>query len=143
MATGVLVATIVVFGTIGLATTGSPRPVASLQALKDERVIFIEDHDLHLVYYQGRVLALDADAQHLGDDVVFCESSGWFESPAHGEKFDLRGYVVGGPAARGLTRYRVQILDDGVYVDLEHPVEGPERHEQVPLPPRGPLCVPT
>lgn len=143
VSTGVLVTTILVFGTIGLATTGSPGAVASLQVLQDERVMFIEDHDLYLVYFQDRVLALDADAQHLGDDVVFCESSQWFESPAHGEKFDLRGYHVGGPAARGLTRYPVQILGDGIYVDVEHPVEGPERHERMPLPPRGPLCVPT
>jgi len=132
-----------VLGAIGLATTTAPRPLAPLSELRHERVMFFDDLDLYLVYFDDTILALDADAQHLGDDVVYCETSGWFESPAHGEKFDIRGYYVGGPAPRGLDRYFVEVRRGDIYVDVESQIEGPDRNEYLPLPPRGPLCVPT
>jgi nitrite reductase/ring-hydroxylating ferredoxin subunit len=143
LATALLITMIAVFGAVGLATTTSPRPLTSLAELSHERVMFFDDHDLFLVHFDGRVLALDADAQHLGDDVVYCESSELFESPAHGEKFDVRGYYYGGPGRRGLDRYFVDVRDGDVYVDLEHVTAGSERDEHLPRPPQGPLCVPT
>ena len=106
-------------------------------------MIFFDDHNLFLVHFEDRVLALDADAQHLGDDVIYCETSQLFESPAHGEKFDIRGYYFGGPGSRGLDRYFVEVRDGDIYVDLEYQTPGPERDEHTPRPPQGPLCVPT
>ena len=142
-ATALLVTMIVVFGAVGLATTTAPRPLTSLAELENERVMFFDDHDLFLVLFDGRVLALEADAQHLGDDVIFCESSELFEAPAHGEKFDIRGYYFGGPGRRGLDRYFAEVRDGDIYVDLEYRTPGPERDKQLPRPPQGPLCVPT
>lgn len=143
LATALLVTMIVVFGAVGLATTTVPRPLTSLAELENERVMLFDDHDLFLVYFDGSVLALDAGAQHLGDDVVYCESSELFESPAHGEKFDIRGHYFGGPGSRGLDRYFVEVREGDVYVDLEYRTPGPERDKHVPRPPQGPLCVPT
>lgn len=144
LATALLVTIIVVFGAVGLATTTAPRPLTSLAELQDRRVMFFDDHDLFLVHFGGRILALDADAQHLDDDnVIYCETSELFESPAHGETFDIRGYYFGGPGSRGLDRYFVEIRDGDVYVDLEYLTPGPERDEHLPRPPQGPLCVPT
>lgn len=102
----------------------------------------MDDHDIYLVYNGARPLALDADAQHLGDDVVFCRSSQMFESPAHGEKFDIRGFYFGGPAGRGLDRYQANLSGDGIYVDLDQPNQGPARETQRARDPQGPLCVP-
>lgn len=143
LATALLVTMIVVFGAVGLATTTDPRPLTSLAELQDRGVMFFDDQDLFLVHFDDQILALDADAQHLGDDVVYCETSELFESPAHGEKFDIRGYYFGGPGARGLDRYLVEVRDGDVYLDLEYRTAGPERDEHPPRPPRGPLCVPT
>lgn len=143
LATALLVTMIVVFGAVGLATTTAPRPLTSLAELETRRVMFFDDHDLFLVLFDDEILALDADAQHLGDDVVFCEISELFESPAHGEKFDIRGYYFGGPGSRSLDRYFVEVRDEDIYVDLEYRTTGPERDEHLPRPPQGPLCVPT
>lgn len=82
----------------GLITSGSADPVASLEALQEERVIYLEEHHVFLVLDDGEPLALSDDAQHVGDRVEYCESSQMFESPAHNEKFDIRGYITtGGP----------------------------------------------
>ena len=143
LATVVLVAAIVVFGAIGLATTTAPRPLTSLADLEERKVMFFDEHDLFLIYLDDRVLALDADAQHLGDDVIYCETSHLFESPAHGEKFDIRGYYFGGPGRVGLDRYFVELRGGDIYVDLDYRTPGPERDEHLPRPPQGPLCVPT
>jgi Rieske Fe-S protein len=75
--------------------------------------------------------------------VIFCASSHLFESPAHGEKFDIRGYYYAGPGARGLRRYPTRIEGDRVVIDLEHPTEGPERGAGPPQEPQGPFCIPT
>jgi nitrite reductase/ring-hydroxylating ferredoxin subunit len=143
LATALLVTVIVALGAVGLATTTAPRPLTSLAELRHERVMFFDEHDLYLVYFDGQVLALDADAQHVGDDVVYCETSELFESPAHGEKFDIRGYYFGGPGRRGLDRYFVEVRGGDIYVDLEYRMAGPEREEHLPRPPQGRLCVPT
>lgn len=145
-----LIVATVVLGTLGaaallygLATSGSATPdaIASLDRLEEERVIYLEDDHVFLVFNDGDPLALADDAQHLGDRVEFCESSQMFESPAHGEKFDIEGSYYGGPARSGLDRYRVRIEGDGVYVDLDELIPGRERDAPV-REPAGPLCVP-
>lgn len=128
---------------IGVATTGDPDPVASLDDLRAEEVLFLDDHDLYLVYNDGDPLALSDDAQHMdGEHTEWCESSQMFETPTHGEKFDRRGYYYGGPATKGLDRYPVRVQGDGVYVELDELIPGPERGAAKPLKPQGPFCVP-
>ena len=94
------------------------------------------------IYNGGDPIALAADAQHVGDDVVFCESSQLFESPAHGEKFDIRGYYYGGPGARGLARFAVRIDGDNLLIDTDHRFQGPPRGSGPPQEPQGPFCIP-
>jgi Rieske Fe-S protein len=132
---------LVVAVVIGIATTGGPNPVASLEELREEEVLFLDEHDIYLVYNDGQPLALSSDAQHVGDDVEFCRSSQMFESPAHGEKFDIRGYYYAGPARSGLDRYPVRVEGDGVYVDTDRPIEGPPRGAGPAREPEGRFCV--
>jgi nitrite reductase/ring-hydroxylating ferredoxin subunit len=133
---------------VGLATSGvddpSDGPAVSLADLKEQRVIRVEmRQDIYVVYDEGEVRALSADAQHVGDDVEFCASSQLFESPAHGEKFDIRGFYYAGPGQRGLERYRTRVEGDGVFIDFEHPIEGAERGAGPPRDPAGPFCIPS
>jgi len=130
-----------VAGVISIATSGDPDPVASLEELREKEVLFLDEHDVYLVYNDGDPLALSSDAQHVGDEVEFCRSSQMFESPAHGEKFDIRGYYYAGPAMRGLARYPVRVEGDGVYVDVDHPMGGPPRGAGPAREPEGPFCV--
>ncbi len=136
-----LVVVLVVAVVIGIATTGGPNPVASLEELREEEVLLLDEHDIYLVYNDGQPLALSSDAQHVGDDVEFCRSSQMFESPAHGEKFDIRGYYCAGPAKSGLDRYPVRVEGDGVYVDIDRPIEGPPRGAGPAREPEGRFCV--
>jgi Rieske Fe-S protein len=139
-----VIALVVVLGVavvIGIATSGGPGPVASLEDLREREVLFLDQHDAFLVYNDGDPLALSDDAQHVGDRVEFCESSQMFESPAHGEKFDIRGYYFGGPAQRGLDRFLVRVDGDGIYVELNRAIKGPERGEAPARDPKGPFCI--
>jgi len=52
-----------------------------------------------------------AQSPHLGERITYCRSSGWFEDPAHGAKFDRQGNYVLGPADRGLDR-RVTLVQE-------------------------------
>lgn len=119
----------------GVATSGSD-PAASLEQLREEEVLFLDEHNIFLVYNEGDPLALLDDPQHLdGEHTEWCESSQLFETPTHGEKFDRRGNYYGGPAAKGLDRYPVRIEGDGLYIDLDQLIPGPERGAEKPLEP--------
>lgn len=125
----------------GLFTSDDPEgPVVSMGDLQEQEVIhLIEDHVI-FVYNDGEPLALSDDAQHVGDRVIFCETSRLFESPAHGEAFDIRGYYFGGPAARGLARYPIRQEGDAIYADISREIEGPARGEGPPFEPAGDFC---
>jgi nitrite reductase/ring-hydroxylating ferredoxin subunit len=127
---------------IGIATNGGAEPVASLEALREQDVLFLEEHHIFLVFNDGDPLALSDDAQHVGDRVEFCRSSQMLESQAHGEKFDIRGLYYGGPSERGLDRYPVRIEGDRIFVELDQRIEGPRRNEQAPTDPQGRFCIP-
>jgi nitrite reductase/ring-hydroxylating ferredoxin subunit len=127
---------------LGIATSNPSAPVVSLESLREQQVIHLEEQHLFLVYNDGSPLALSDDAQHLGDRVVFCDSSQMFESGAHGERFDIEGRYFGGPAQKGLDRYGVRLEGDGVYVDLDQLIPGPERGDPPAAEPAGNFCVP-
>lgn len=142
-ATATLIALVSVAILIGAATAEGPHVEASLEELREERVIFLEEHNIFLVYNNGDVLALSDDPQHLGGEhTEWCERSQLFETPTHGEKFDRRGYYYSGPATRGLDRYPVKIDGDRVRIELDPDfiIPGPERGSVEPLPPVDQLC---
>ena len=58
-------------------------------------------------------IALLAQSTHLGERLIYCRSSGWFEDLAHGTKFDRLGSYELGPAPRGLDRLAT-FVQDGV-----------------------------
>lgn len=133
-----------VFVALSRSRTGDPTtaPLAALSDLRDRDVLFIEEHGIYLVNTGTTPLALSNDAQHVGDTVEFCTTSGMFESAAHGEKFDIQGNYYAGPAARSLTRYPVRVVGQQIFVDLDREIPGPPRDAQEPLEPEGRFCVP-
>lgn len=126
----------------GFMTSGDPETVwVSLEDLHEREVIHLEKEHVFVVFNEGEPLALSDDAQHVGDTVIFCESSRLFESPAHGEKFDMHGRYFGGPAARGLSRYPVRREGDLLLIDTTKEIKGPPRGEGPALEPAGDYCV--
>jgi cytochrome b6-f complex iron-sulfur subunit len=94
------------------------------------------------------ILALQARCTHLGCFAPFCESSGWFECPCHGSRFNRAGEYEFGPAPRGMDRYRLTVrpqidgLPDRLAVDLDRLVTGPPRGvETIDSTPDGPHCT--
>ena len=126
---------------LGIAGSNPGDAVASMEDLREREVIFLEEERIYLVHNDGEPLALSADAQHVGDEVEFCLSSRMFESPAHGEKFDIRGFYFAGPATNGLDRYPIRVQGDAVYVDSETVIPGPARGRGPASDPEGPLCT--
>lgn len=135
-----LVVVVLAAGFFGSTHRTSPAPPSvSFEDLKHRGVIHLEKEHVIFVHHEGDVFALSDDAQHIGDTVTYCKSSGLFESEAHAEKFDITGRYFAGPAMRGLDRYEVSIEDDLVIADLEARIEGPSRGRS--LEPLGRYCV--
>jgi Rieske Fe-S protein len=84
-------------------------------------------------------IALLARSTHLGERVIYCRSSGWFEDPAHGTKFDRLGNYELGPAPRGLDRLATLVQDGVVWVNPNEVTLGPARGSH-DIKPNGPFC---
>ena len=134
----------VCLGLFAAAATPDPNPTVSLASLREQEVIFLEEHDVYMTYVEGRVYALSNDAQHPGthEIVEYCPSSRIFEEPGHGGKFDMRGRYIGGHANRSMDGYVVEIRGDEIYVFLDREVRGRSRETARPFHPQGPLCYP-
>ena len=75
--------------------------------------------------YQDGFVALYQKCVHLGCRVPWCKTSQWFECPCHGSQYNRVGEKKGGPAPRGLDRFRL-IVDGGtVVVDTSLVITGP------------------
>jgi cytochrome b6-f complex iron-sulfur subunit len=84
-------------------------------------------------------IALLARSTHLGERVIYCRSSGWFEDPAHGTKFDRLGNYALGPAPRGLDRLPTLVQDGVLWVNPNTVTLGPPRGSH-DITPTGPFC---
>ena len=64
---------------------------------------FVTEGRLFVANAGGHLFALSPRCPHLGCRVPFCDSSGRFECPCHGSRFDLGGEWIQGPAPRGMA----------------------------------------
>jgi phenylpropionate dioxygenase-like ring-hydroxylating dioxygenase large terminal subunit len=143
----VLGSAVLVAGVIGVllyVTDKSPGAgwvrVGSVQDVRAEGVVWRPDLRAYVVMDPPKTpIALLAVSPHLGERVVYCPSSTWFEEQAHGSKFDRVGNYVLGPAARGLDRLPTIVRDGMVWVNPSVVMLGPPRgrHEARPA---GPFC---
>ena len=68
------------------------------------------DYAANGVAAQG-IMPLYQRCVHLGCRVPYCASSGWFECPCHGSKYNGAGEYKLGPAPRGMDRFRIEVTD--------------------------------
>jgi len=72
------------------------------------------------------VIALFWKCPHLGCTVPECVSSQWFECPCHGSQYNRVGEKRGGPAPRGMDRYKMSINSNGeLLIDTGTIIPGP------------------
>lgn len=87
-------------------------------------------------------MAIYQKCVHLGCRVPWCDSSGWFECPCHGSRYNGWGEYQFGPAPRGLDRFPLQVVEGVVMVDTGTVVTGPARGSgALNQPPRGAHCT--
>ncbi len=105
-------------------------------------VKYFLDGRFYVTSSDGEVVALYQKCPHLGCRVPFCDSSGRFECPCHGSKYNLRGEYIEGPAPRGMDRFPIRIDGDQVLVDTAEVKEGPARGvHTVSDAAQGPSCL--
>ena len=121
----------------GLVRSVSP------EAIPDVDVVEVAVARSYLANIDGDIIALSQKCTHLGCKVPYCTSSGQFECPCHGSKFNRVGEYRAGPAPRGMDRYPVSTGEDGLlYIDTGNLVEGPTPGaETIDEPVRGPSCA--
>jgi hypothetical protein len=72
------------------------------------------------------------DVHHLPGEktLLYCPTERVFASPTHAEVFDEAGAIVGGPAQRGLDRFKTTIAGDTVTVHLKDIIRGSTAHDE-------------
>jgi len=123
----------------------SPGPgwvrVGSTQQVNEAHVTFVPSIPAYVVSTPNGVIGLYAKDPHLGEPIVYCASSGYFEDPTHGSKFDSVGDYALGPAPHGLDRLAVRTVGDAVWIDPQARTEGAPRGDPRPTRPTGPFCT--
>jgi Rieske Fe-S protein len=114
--------------------------VGSIQDVRSEGVVSLPEIPAYVVVDPPQTpIALLARSTHLGERLIYCRSSGWFEDPAHGTKFDGLGNYGLGPAPRGLDRLATLVQDGVVWVNPNEVTLGPPRGSH-DIKPTGPFC---
>jgi cytochrome b6-f complex iron-sulfur subunit len=123
--------------------SGATIKLGSLSSFKAETATYITAGRLWVANTGSRIFAISQKCPHLGCRVPFCESSGRFECPCHGSKYDIGGEWVEGPAPRGMDRYQLTLQGDTLVVDTSKLITGPGRGAKLYLKPvKGPSCIP-
>ena len=114
--------------------------VGSIQDVRSQGVVSLPQAPAYVVVDPPRSpIAVLARSTHLGERIIYCPSSGWFEDPAHGTKFDRLGNYELGPAPRGLDRLATLVQDGVVWVNPNEVTLGPPRGSH-DIKPTGPFC---
>ncbi len=105
----------------GLLADGWYR-VATLEELRAEVVTYVPEYERFIIAEADQdPYAFSALSPHdptqTGELLLYCQTSGWFFSPAHGEQFDLRGNYELGPAATGMVGALLRVQDGWVDID--------------------------
>jgi hypothetical protein len=115
----------------------------ALSTLRRDEVTFVRQAHVFVVAPPNDdPFALSAWSPHMPNEpLLYCQTSGWFFSPAHGEKFDLHGNYELGPASSGMASFPVRVVDGYVDVETNRVAPGAPRGVAGADPrPGGPFC---
>jgi cytochrome b6-f complex iron-sulfur subunit len=126
------------------APTGAKLKLASPSTYAADTATYVTEGRLWIANTGTRLFAVSQKCPHLGCRVPFCESSGHFECPCHGSRFDIGGEWIAGPAPRGMDQYALSVEGDNLVVDTSKLLPGPDRGASAFFKPaKGPSCTPT
>ena len=90
----------------------------SLASIRAAEVVYLPDRKVFVIAPPGeQPYALSGVSPHLGEDLLFCQTSGWFFDPSHGDAFDLHGNYELGPAPSGMAPVALQVVTGEVQID--------------------------
>jgi len=113
----------------------------SVEDIRAREVVFLPALPAYVVAGPPRSpITLLARSTHLGERIIYCKSSQWFEDAAHGTKFDRLGNYGVGPAPRGLDRLATIVRGGVVWVNPSEVTLGPSRGSHA-AEPAGPFCT--
>jgi len=115
--------------------------VGSETDVRRQGVAFDRTVNVFIVADSEPLIAVVGEDPHQGQRVYYCPSSGWFQTPHEGSKFDHRGFYREGPAPRGLDRVAVRIEHGLVSVNRSQRATGPARGLTDGGEPAGPGCA--
>ena len=124
------------------AASGGPINLGSPGRYQPETATYVPQGRLYVAHTGTEIYALSQKCPHLGCRVPFCDSSGRFECPCHGSKYDLGGEWIQGPAPRGMDRFELKLVGGNLIADTSKVITGPPRGAKRFLKPaKGPSCV--
>jgi Rieske Fe-S protein len=124
--------------------TGARLKLRSAASYPPDTATYVTEGRLWIANTGSQIFALSQRCPHLGCRVPFCASSGHFECPCHGSKFDIGGEWIEGPAPRGLDKFALTVEGDNLVVDTSKPLPGPDRGAKAYFKPaKGPTCAPS
>jgi cytochrome b6-f complex iron-sulfur subunit len=126
---------------LGASSKGAVLDLGDPANYPPDSATYVTEGRLFVANASGHLFALSQKCPHLGCRVPFCDSSGRFECPCHGSKFDLGGEWIEGPAPRGMDQYELTLENGTLVVDTSKLTAGPDRGaDQFLTPPKGPSC---
>jgi cytochrome b6-f complex iron-sulfur subunit len=126
---------------LGGGAAGAVIGVGDVANYPQDTATYVNEGRLFIANAGGHIFALSQKCPHLGCRVPFCDSSGRFECPCHGSKFDLGGEWIEGPSPRGMDQYPVSLDGTTLLVDTSKLEKGPDRGAHTYLTPaKGPAC---
>ena len=130
---------------LATSAAGASIDLGSPSTYPSDSATYVSQGRLFVASTATEIFALSQKCPHLGCRVAFCDSSGQFECPCHGSKYDLGGEWIEGPAPRGMDRFPVSVNEGtGTLVaDTSKVIAGPSHGaKRFARPAKGPSCVP-
>ncbi|MGZ4679147.1 MAG: Rieske 2Fe-2S domain-containing protein [Ilumatobacteraceae bacterium] len=125
--------------------TGAAVELGTPSNYAPETATYVSAARLFVANTGSYLYAISQKCPHLGCRVPFCESSGQFECPCHGSKYNIGGEWIEGPAPRGMDRYPLTLdsKTGTLTADTSTVIVGPPRGaNQIVKPAKGPSCIP-
>ena len=124
---------------LAIPAAGANIQLGKIDSFAAETATYIPAGRLFVANTGTRLFALSQKCPHLGCRIPFCESSGHFECPCHGSKYDIGGEWIQGPAPQAWT---ATPDDRRRHARRRHRRSERSRRCQYFKPAKGPSCAP-
>ena len=87
--------------------------MGGIDDLRARRIVYVEDAQAFVISVPGEEPFALSSISDEGDRLLFCRSSGWFQSATSGAVYDLHGRRIDAEAQAGMPAYFVETTPNG------------------------------